>query len=127
LPPDHPKVGRTICRIAYVERQKKRWNDAERHFLEGISDLESALGPGADDHLDRAIELRRSVRPEDDGQLLYLQAIRQVRSNGSAARELLRRALDQDYPPYRVDLDVDLAPLADDSTIQAVLKREQGR
>ncbi|MBD3869605.1 MAG: serine/threonine protein kinase [Acidobacteria bacterium] len=63
---------------------------------------------GADNHLDQAIELRRKVRPENDSQLLYLQAVRKARSESAAATDLLNQALGQGFPPQFVDYEIDL-------------------
>jgi len=52
-------------------------------------------------YLDQAIRLRSSVKPENDGQLLYLQAAREQ------SRDLLQTALDNGYPTHMVDYDID--------------------
>ncbi len=77
----------------------------------------------ADRYLDQAIELRRKVRPENDSQLLYLQAVRTVRNDRSAALDLIRRAVEQQYPPHLLDCEVDLALLAGDPELEALLNR----
>jgi len=44
-PADHLEVGSNLCNVAFAERGLKRFEDAERHFIEGTGIVEAALGP----------------------------------------------------------------------------------
>lgn len=94
----------------------KQTEPADRNNASDLSDLLFYLSKiprargdhdQADRYLSRALDLRRSFRPESQQQVLYFQAVLQARTDREASLALLRRALDSGWPPYAVDRETD--------------------